>query len=204
MPAATPPTGLTEQELAYVQDTQFLLAKRRIATAIEGLLGQAEAGISQVLHNNPKAVPASALSVSGKLSRGENYQQLPYLMLDFPRKFQGGNIFAYRTMFWWGGFFSSTLHVQGHDLTHLRPTLVANLAKLRGQQVYIGCHDTPWQYTYTPDNYVLVDALPQAAVERLLQQHPFVKLSRQLPLAAYQQLPTFAVNTLELFLLCCQ
>ena len=101
-----------------------------------------------------------------------------------------------------GVAFSATLHLQGNELARLRPALIGNINQLYGQQLYIGCHDTPWQYTYTPNNYLPIDQLPQQKVLALLQQHPFVKLSKQLPIAQYQQLAPFAATTLELFLLC--
>ena len=98
-------TTLSTAELQFVQDTQFLLAKHRIADKLQALFGQAEASIQAVLNSAQNTgVPADALAISGKLSRGENYQQLPYMILDFPRKFKGNEVFAYRTMFWWGGF----------------------------------------------------------------------------------------------------
>ena len=48
-----------------------------------------------------------------KIAKGENYLQLPYVLLDYPRCFDKENIFAIRTMFWWGNFFSITLHLSG-------------------------------------------------------------------------------------------
>ncbi len=36
-------------------------------------------------------------------------------MLDYPRAFGRDSIFACRTFFWWGRFFSLTLHLAGRS-----------------------------------------------------------------------------------------
>ena len=56
-------------------------------------------------HLTPLAIPRGENAYSGKISRGENYRGLPYLILDYPAYFSQKDIFAFRTMFWWGHFF---------------------------------------------------------------------------------------------------
>ena len=58
-------------------------------------------------------LPEEVLIQSPKISRGENYNGLPYVMLDYPRCFGKEDVFAMRTMFWWGNFFSITWHLKG-------------------------------------------------------------------------------------------
>jgi hypothetical protein len=62
--------------------------------------------------------------LNGKISRGENYQLLPYIILDYPSYFSRNNIFAVRTMFWWGNFFSITLHLSGDHKINLLITIL--------------------------------------------------------------------------------
>ena len=61
-----------------------------------------------ILHCRKKS-----LNSSPKISKGENYKGLPWLVLDYPRYFNKEDIFAIRTLFWWGNFFSITLHISG-------------------------------------------------------------------------------------------
>ena len=59
-------------------------------------------------------LPEAVIQSSPKITRGENYQLLPYVILDYPRCFQKEQVFAIRTMFWWGKGISITLHVSGN------------------------------------------------------------------------------------------
>ena len=51
-----------------------------------------------------------------RISRGEQYKGLPWVMLDYPRVFGKENVLAVRTMFWWGHYFTVTLHLKGEYL----------------------------------------------------------------------------------------
>jgi hypothetical protein len=59
-----------------------------------------------------------------KISRGEQYKGLPYLMLDYPRIFTKDDVFAIRTMLWWGKYFSVTLHLKGAYFEMFRHALM--------------------------------------------------------------------------------
>ena len=58
-------------------------------------------------------LPAEVAEISPKISKGENYNGLPYVMFDYPRFFTKENVFAVRTFFWWANYFSVTLHLKG-------------------------------------------------------------------------------------------
>jgi hypothetical protein len=40
-------------------------------------------------------------------------------------------VFAIRTMFWWGNFFSVTLHMKGNYREHFQEKLIGNYALVR-------------------------------------------------------------------------
>src|SRR6185437_142624 len=48
---------------------------------------------------------------SPKISRGENYRGLPWVMLDYPGVLGRDDVMAIRAMFWWGHAFIVTLHL---------------------------------------------------------------------------------------------
>ncbi len=68
----------------------------------------------------------------GKISKGENYQEQPWVMLDFPRLFSKESVFAFRTMFWWGHYFSFTFHLSGNAFNAHKSHLPEFLKALNG------------------------------------------------------------------------
>ena len=126
---------------------------------------------------------------TNKVSNGENYLGLPYMVLDYPAIFTKNNIFAFRSMFWWANFFSSTLHLQGKFLNHYRNTIIHNFEMLEHQDIYIGVGDTPWHYHYGEDNYVLL----KQSHKKHIDKYPFLKLSKKFPMKSLEKFPESAV-----------
>ncbi len=145
-------------------------------------------------------LPQRALSKGPKVSRGENYLDLPYLILDYPRLFHRQSTFAIRHMFWWGNFFSSTLHLEGEALSKKRALLWTNLDLLHGQGMYLCVHENPWNYHYKEDNYLPLDSLAPDIVKEYIEERTFLKLSRFLLITEWQNFHDHALESLSLFL----
>ncbi len=175
--------------MALLEDTDFLLSKREIVDKIKSLLGKVRTELVDGISENSLLANWEISTGSGKISQGENYLGLPYLVLDFPAHFEGQDIFAYRTMFWWGHFFSCTLHLQGKFWNFDHSPF---LAKLKEQIIdtFICVNQTPWEYHYGPDNY-----LPLQEINLLLAQDlPFLKVSRKFALSHWHNLPMLALE----------
>ena len=133
---------------------------------------------------------------TAKISRGENYKGLPYLVLDYPSVFTKNNILAFRTMFYWGNFFSITLHLQGDYLTLNRDVLHSKIAQLQALELFISTGNSPWQYHYSSDNYLPIAPLDK---EKFFTDS-FIKLSQRIPLNEYASLPDKAASFVRTFL----
>mgnify|MGYP001825032187 CR=1 FL=1 len=175
--------------LELLENKEVLLAKKAALEQITALLVLARHEIEQKLEDHCP-FPQEILEASGKVSRGENYQELPYQVLDFPAFFSLDDIFAFRTMFWWGHFFSTTLHLQGKYLELYRDKMAENISLLVSEEVFICTNETPWEYHYRPDNYA---PLSEEHLS-LIKNAPFIKLSKYLPLSDYVAVPAFATN----------
>ncbi len=194
-----------DKELNYLHNTDFLLTKRKLIEQIQQILALSQQQLREVLKENKPNLPPNCLQRAGKISRGENYRGLPYLVLDYPRLLAKNDIFSFRTMFWWGHFFSCTLHLQGQSLQRYRSCLQENLLKKPGtlpSDTWICVNSsTPWEYHYQASNYQLLTGLPPEKL-RLLLEGEFIKLSRKIPLSQYGQLPPFSRESLLYFLGC--
>lgn len=182
---------LTSDELKIIHDTDFLLTKARVLDKIRIRFSEIQINLKQQIKKLP---PDMIFTSPGKISRGENYRQLPYLVLDYPACFSGNNIFTFRTMFWWGHFYSTTLHLQGSYLHQLKSNIEKNQAILAKKNVYISTGETPWEYHFESHNYQLFT--PETSIK--FDRVDFLKLSQKFPLNSYQ---TLDIEVLEFYLL---
>ncbi len=122
------------------------------------------------------------LAITPKISKGENYEGLPYLILDYPRLFDVNNIFTIRSMFWWGNFFSITLQLAGDhkekNLSHIE-NAYDDLIK---HQFYIGVNENQWKHHFKEDNYVLIKNLSKEKFLQCCRQYDHVKLATRFSL----------------------
>lgn len=188
---------LTEKELFILQDTDFLLTK---AKAIEKIYKLFEKTRKELVHSVKElnfTFPAGTKLATGKISRGENYRNLPYLVLDYPALFTRESVFAYRTMFWWGNFFSATLHLEGSALNNYRNSIINNFETLLNRNIYIGVGKTPWQYHYGKDNYIPLTKDHKDFISKC----KFLKLSKKIEIIEWDRVPGFSKDFFKFILL---
>ncbi|MBK8521716.1 MAG: hypothetical protein WAT20_08590 [Ferruginibacter sp.] len=180
---------LSDDELQLVTNTEWILTKRKIIDKINGLLGDVAASQQQVIENEKSWLPATVVSSAPKIAKGENYRQLPYLMLDYPRCFDAENIFAVRTMFWWGNFFSITLQVSGLYKEKFQQKIIDNIGAM-SPDVFICIHENQWQHHFEEDNYMSVKQFSRADLTDTINKKQFIKLGIKFPLQPWAALPS--------------
>ena len=184
---------LSANELEIIHDLQFLRTKASASAKIHDLLvatrHSLEATFSELSH--PEVI--KRLYKQGKISKGENYLGLPYQVLDYPAFFSKTDTFAFRTMFWWGNFFSATLHLSGISHQLYKQKFLDNLGQLSAQEIYLCTGSSPWQYHFGSDNYQLLTVRHQQHIE----SNSFLKLSKKIELNRWKDLPDFATGFLE-------
>src|SRR6187402_1155865 len=124
-------------EMDLVSTPDIILTKNAILQKIKSFLEELQLKQQDILQEYSSDLPEAPLKVSPKISRGENYKGLPWLVLDNPRYFQHNNIFAIRTMFWWGNFFSITLHLSGNNKTDLLKKIYGHFSLLDESHFFI-------------------------------------------------------------------
>ncbi|MCU0447653.1 MAG: hypothetical protein MUE85_22360 [Microscillaceae bacterium] len=191
--------NLLAQELEYLQNTDFLLTKIKITQKLNDTLANLRDSLRAYIHDSSLDLPIALDYQVGKISKGENYRGLPYLVLDYPKLFKTNQIWAFRTMVWWGKAWSCTLHLQGEMWHTYQSALIDNRQMLDNQAVYICIHSQPWEYHYESDNYVAWDILTEAQRLTILQDHPFLKLSRTLALHQLSEAEAFSLQSFHLF-----
>jgi hypothetical protein len=172
---------LSEEELNLVQDTHWLLTKNNIIEKAKALFGGLAASLQDEINSNASKLPEVIHLFSPKVFKGEYYQGLPYVMLDYPRVFTRDDVLAMRTMFWWGNFFSVTLQLKGSYQQQYGEKLLQNKRLLAEKGFYVSVSEDEWRHDFHPDNYVPVE-LNNDKLERAIKG-PFIKLAARIPLS---------------------
>jgi len=191
---------LSEKEFQVIQDTDFLLTKAKIIEKLWSQFEKLRNELHLVVIDSSFNFLAEVDAENGKIFRGENYRKLPYVVLDFPKLYSRESIFSFRTMFWWGNFYSLTLHLQGEALKKYLKIILENIDKTRNNNVFICINNTPWEYTYETNNYRLIDGIKRDELEEIINGRSFLKLSRKLNVSNDDSLFPFCVATMKLYL----
>jgi hypothetical protein len=180
---------LSPQELQLVCDTEWILTKRIIIEKVYHLFGELAVSFSGIVEKNRHHLPEAMLGTEPKISKGENYLQLPYVVLDYPRAYHKTNSMAIRTMFWWGNFFSITLHVSGQYKNELQQSLVQRLPLLQEQEWFICINNEQWKHHFESDNYISLNEKSEAEIESIVKQQPFIKVAAKFSLQQWNEMP---------------
>lgn len=176
-------------------NAEILLTKNRVLEKMRALLEQVQA---HMLQQAPTFSNAHIFQVPPKISRGENYRSLPYLVLDYPRVFQQTDVFAIRSFFWWGNFFSSTLHLSGLYKEQFAPKIEAVFPTFSNHHISI--NTDPWQHHFEQGNYAPVAQMEYGHFKKLLHGQAHVKLAVKLPVKEWQQAETFLYENWKAYL----
>jgi hypothetical protein len=169
---------LSTAEMGIMCNAEIILTKNKILLEIKRLLEHLQNTMVQYGNaGNSNENLKSLLTVNPKISKGENYEGLPYLILDYPRLFNTNNIFTIRTMFWWGNFFSITLHLSGHYKKENLSQIANTYEDLSFRQFYIGVNENQWKHHFEKENYILIKNLSKEEFLQCTKQYNHLKLA---------------------------
>lgn len=173
---ATTKIVLSDKELSIVMDPGYILTKHAITQKVCDLFAGLVPVISTAINEKGILLPESAAASHPKIFKGENYRQLPYIMLDYPRHFKGEDIFAVRTMFWWGNCFSVTLHIAGSCKPAFEKRISGNLIK-QPTGFFVCVNADQWQHHFEEDNYLPAGHFNADQLKSLWKETGFIKLA---------------------------
>jgi hypothetical protein len=131
---------LSAEEMRLVTDPAWILTKNSIIRKVVELFGELSGEWRDIFR----------LETEPKISKGEQYKGLPWVMLDYPRTFGKEDVMAIRTLFWWGHCFSVTLHLKGQYLRSYLPVILANRGELDAAGFQPGTADDEWEHEHIP------------------------------------------------------
>ncbi|MEO5942049.1 MAG: hypothetical protein ABIP30_09905 [Ferruginibacter sp.] len=186
---------LSDAELAIVQETDWILTKQNIIKAVFTLFHEQIPAIKNIVLDNPELKLPEILSAVPKINKGENYHNFPYVIMDYPAVFSKENIFALRTMFWWGNFFSVTIHLSGKYQLIYGPAILQNL-KQRRCDFFVCINDNAWQHHFAIENFSSVKDITEEELEIIINK-PFFKIALKYSLQQWNSMSQLLGNAYE-------
>ncbi|MBL0047904.1 MAG: hypothetical protein IPP32_07400 [Bacteroidetes bacterium] len=191
---------LSPSQLSLLKNTEFIHQKTAALQQINYLFQNFQQVLAPVVLDQQTHALKDIPFASPKISKGENYLGLPYLVLDYPAHFATPSIFSFRTFFWWGNFFSFTLHLQGPILDKYRAALINNKNRIHESNFYICIANNPWMYNYETYNYKRISDLTQIELIQILEEKPFIKFSIPIEIEHYPSLISQGYNYFSIFI----
>jgi len=194
---------LLPAEMELVSSPDIILTKNAILQKIKLFLEELQLKQFDILKDYASQLPQEILKISPKISRGENYKGLPWLVLDNPRFFQHNNIFAIRTMFWWGNFFSITLHLSGNNKTNILEKLINNISTRKENDFYIYQGNDEWEHDLDPNSYKKLSLINDDEFNQIISANNFLKLAIKFPIDSFEAIEEKLLRNYELLVRCC-
>lgn len=188
---------LSKNELLLVCDEQFILTKNNIIDKVYKLFGALSIEFANELSKYNILEP-EVLLYTPKIYKGEQYNALPYVMLDHPRYFNKKDTFSIRCFFWWGNFFSITLHLGGRYINLYVPRIVASLQDHKTMSNWYYCiNETQWQHNFEAINYTTLTIEALQTINELSSQKGFFKMAKKIPLQQWDDVYDFYLNNFK-------
>ncbi len=185
---------LSALESELVTNTQWIFTKQSIIKKVQLILGDLHEYYKEVVQEEKEFLPEILQKPGGKITKGENYKGLPYLILDYPALYSKEDIFVVRTMFWWGNFFSISLHLSGK---YWRSQNIRQyLYYLQGRGFFVCVNENEWEHHFLSANYYAIDELSQSQINTLGKKD-FFKIAKKIELKAWDSVVIFMEASFE-------
>lgn len=181
---------LTKYELELVSNPEVLVTKNIIIKKVYEMFGS----LSETYRKQVSSLPEEF--ISAKISRGENYLGLPYVMLDYPRQFGKPDIFAIRTFFWWGNFFSITLLLAGAYQNEYAPKLQKSFSQGLLDKWFITFSANAWHHQFDDGYYAPITKSNKYELDKL----PFIKVATKISLNNWDEAEEFLLGNFSLIM----
>ncbi len=178
-----PKVQLSAKEFELVNDAGWFLTKQSIIDkvyTIFGAISEEERKIAMI-----SGLEGKIFLQQPKISRGENYRGLPYVILDYPRIFGREEVIAIRIMFWWANYFSITLHLKGEYQDKFAHHLQSNVQTSILNDFYICTAKDEWAHHIDENNFRLISSISIEELNAQVHNKPFMKIAKKVPLTEW-------------------
>lgn len=179
---------LSAEEIKLVNNSAWILTKQAIIQKVCLLFGD----LSEQLQVEWAQQHFTLSTPSPKISKGELYESLPWVVLDYPRIFSKEDVFAVRCFFWWANYFSITLHLKGK----YRAMFAGNLPGihlLTNDDWFVSTKGDEFSFNLSAGEYQPVDG-SKGQVE---MQGAFLKMTKRIPLEDWDRVADIMLEVFQ-------
>ena len=186
---------LSPKERELVNNADWILTKNEVIQKVYILFGGLSEVYQSLFQKHISIFTEEAVVRAPKISKGEQYKGLPWVMLDYPRQFTTLDVFGIRSFFWWGNFCSITLQLSGRFQQKYTAS-IQNYFRVNGihssqcKDWFIGIGADPWTHHFDKDNYIPISEKMVDTIATL----PHIKLAKKISLQEWDQLDSFFGN----------
>lgn len=190
---------LSAAEIELMQNAEIILTKNRVLEKMKLLLEEVQE--QQIDFVNAWQLTHEIFTVSPKISKGEYYLGLPYFILDYPRQSSSNNLFFVRIMFWWGKFFSCTLHLAGDSKEIFKERIRQSYSQLKNY--YISISDDQWEHHLEGSAYRKIDSMTEEQFSKTCESFDHIKIAGKHSLSEWEKAPSELFEDWRFFLSLC-
>lgn len=143
----------SDAELQAIQNQSFFKIKATALEKIEQQFAEIANEMETIYSQHATSISFAPKKVFSKISRGENLNQLPFLILDFPKQFTKAEVFSFRLLFWWGKGFTLFLHLKNNELQSVVDKALHFSDQLAKLNTKISTRGDEWSHDIESDNY---------------------------------------------------
>ncbi|MEP6749005.1 MAG: hypothetical protein ABJB86_14835 [Bacteroidota bacterium] len=186
---------LSEEEMKLVSNSEWILTKHRVIEKVYRLFGNLSMQMQSFLEAHENVLPPGVLQIPPKISKGEQYEAMPYVVLDYPRLFSKEDVFAIRSFFWWGNYFSITLHLKGKFYEQWYKKIARAVTEKQLEGFYYSCAGNEFSFDLSGKNYFSCDRI-NIFYDGKTGPQPFLKISYKI---SFEQWDTAEQRLMEAF-----
>lgn len=156
----SPNFSFSPSELSVLHDKAFFEIKHQIVHKWEHFLSFLAENIQKWISTLPDSpLPDEVKNTSPKISKGENYQGMPYMVLDYPRYFGKENTCAFRNILLWNRGLYSTWFFEGKYTDYA----IQTYAQYGSSSMYLHQHTDKWVHELNEQDIYI--PMPQSWTE---------------------------------------
>jgi hypothetical protein len=157
------------------------LIRARVVKKIWAVFDALREVLKSELAGQSLLAPEGLDRVKGQIAKGDRFQELPFVFMDFPQHFLPGEACTYRSFFWWGNGVVFALILEGPLLDLYKKRLLENYSLLSGKGLHLSMAPTPWEWRKGTPHTIQLTRANRTRILRVLGSRRFLKLERFLP-----------------------
>jgi len=170
--------AFTNDETVLLSDAQFFRRKAAISAKIRRMLEETHRALQADLPAVTLMTPPGFDSKIHQLVKGEHLEDFPYQYLDYPKHFQGGHTFTFRTLVWWGHYVVCALLLEGGGLRHYKQQLLGRFHQIAGRGLELSLAPSLWEWKRGEGYTFPIMHDRKAQIAAIVAERPLMKVLR--------------------------